>query len=55
MEGRKQVWVAEQLGIDRLRLRQLMHGKTAWRLEEAVRAARLFGVAVEELLPQEVG
>lgn len=48
--------VARECGITVSKLNRLKHGGSAvLRAEEAVKLARLFGVAVEELLPQEVG
>lgn len=49
--GLKKGWVARQMGILPSRLTRLLSGDSAMRLSEAVEAARLLGVPVEDLLP----
>lgn len=49
--GLKKAWVAEQLGVRANRISDLCIGRSMWSLDEAVKAAELFGVSVEELLP----
>lgn len=49
--GLKKSWVAGKLAMRANRISDLCAGRSMWTLEEAVRAAELFGVEVRELLP----
>lgn len=49
--GLKKAWVAAKLGMRPNRISDLSAGRSMWTLDEAVRAAELFGVDVKELLP----
>lgn len=49
--GLKKSWVAARLGMRTNRVSDLCSGKGRWLLDEAQRAADLFGVDVRELQP----
>lgn len=49
--GLKKGWVAARLEMRPNRISDLCAGRSMWTLEEAVRAAELFGIPAEELLP----
>lgn len=44
-------WLAREIGINPVRLSRLLSGERELTLEEADRAARALGVALEDLLP----
>jgi plasmid maintenance system antidote protein VapI len=51
-QGRTKGWVAAQLGITPSRLSKLIAGAVAMRVDEAAKAALLFGVPIETFVPR---
>lgn len=49
--GLRKGWVAARLGMDASAMSRLLAGRRELRLEEAIKAAELFGVDVRELVP----
>lgn len=49
--GKVKSWVAARLGMSPSALSNLLAGRRELRLEEAIKAAELFGVDVRELVP----
>jgi DNA-binding XRE family transcriptional regulator len=48
-QGRRQVWLADKIGISPVRLSLLLSGKVRWKVEEAIKAADALGVPVRDL------
>lgn len=46
-----QVQLSQALGLDQAAISRRLRGRTAWKVSELLAAARLLGVAVEDLLP----
>lgn len=51
-QGRKQVWIAEQLGVDRAVIGRLIRGERELTVREAARLADIFGVPLHTFVPE---